>query len=61
MTKEIWGYGILYYDPNAGEGEIDLSQDFYDEHFVIQLDILQDWRDYLDNLYDKTLEESRKL
>tara|TARA_R110000744_G_scaffold342267_1_gene447414 strand:+ start:63 stop:248 length:186 start_codon:yes stop_codon:yes gene_type:complete len=61
MTKEVWEYGILYYDPNAGEGEVDLGEDFRNEHFVIQLDILQDWRDYLDNLYDKTLEESRKL
>jgi|TARA_R110000751_G_scaffold2204_1_gene11740 hypothetical protein len=61
MKKEIWEYGGLYYAPNAGEGEVDLSQDFYDEHFIIQLDILQDWRDCLDNLYDKTLEESRKL
>ena len=61
MAKEIWEYGTLYYDPNAGEGEVDLGEDFHSEHFVIQLDILQDWRDYLDNLYDKTLEESRKL
>lgn len=61
MEKEVWEYGVLYYDPNAGEGEVDLLQDFHDEHFVIQLDILQDWRDHLDNLYDKILEESRTL
>lgn len=61
MKKEIWEYGGLYYAPNAGEGEVDLSQDFHDEHFIIQLDILQDWRACLDTLYDKILEESRTL
>jgi hypothetical protein len=59
MAKEVWEYGTLYYNPNAGEGEIELWEDFHNEHFVIQLDILQDWRYYLDNLYDKILEESR--
>jgi len=59
MAKEVSEYGTLYYNPNAGEGEVELWENFHEEHFVIQLDILQDWRYYLDNLYDKILEESR--
>lgn len=62
MKKEVWEYGTLYYNPNAGEGEVGLWEDFHNEHFVIQLDILQDWRNYFEALAESIQSnQGRKL
>jgi len=51
---------VLVYDSNTEEGCIEIEADFFDEHPIIQLDILQDWIEAATDLYNHTLSEFQR-
>jgi hypothetical protein len=53
-------FGVLVYDSNTEEGCIEIEADFFDEHPIIQLDILQDWIEAATDLYNHTLSEFQR-
>jgi len=51
---------VLVYDSNTEEGCIEIEADFFGEHPIIQLDILQDWIEAATDLYNHTLSEFQR-
>ena len=52
--------GTLYYDDRKEEGVFKIDKHFWEEHKIIQLDILRDWVHDFTNLYNKTLADIDK-
>lgn len=44
---------VLFYDTDAGEGEIELIDSFQKQSVLMQMDVLQDWIGELQSRYDK--------
>ena len=47
----------LVFDDFAGEGEIQITNDFYDSSTLMQVDVLGDWIAELESFYNETMEE----
>lgn len=47
--------GILEWDEEYGEGDVQLLEKFMEEPVITQLDALKDWIETLTKVYDKTL------
>lgn len=54
-------YGSLNYKTSTEEGNVTTTKEFKELPWVIQADILQDWRHDIDKLYSEALDIPRKL
>ncbi len=50
----------LVFDDFAGEGEIQITNDFYASSTLMQVDVLGDWIGELETIYNETMEEWKK-
>ena len=47
----------LVFDDFAGEGEIQITNDFYNTSTLMQVDVLGDWIGELETIYNETMGE----
>ena len=49
-ARIIKDVGVLKYNVGAGEGEVELSEEFSEMHSAMQMDVLLDWSADLEEL-----------
>jgi len=49
--------GVLFYDHDAGEGDVDFGDEFADESSLFKADVLRDWIGILQSEYEKAVTE----
>jgi hypothetical protein len=49
--------GVLVWDEEYGEGDVELLERFMEEPAITQLDAMKDWIDALTRIYNETLKD----